>query len=125
MSNCFLADNNEAPWAVLGDRFDTDTVTAQALSSRQARRTRGGDFHWPHVGTSHGHQRGLSHGHGHRSRPPALPERRLVASVAERAARQLERYRDDPDAKFDLPVVIEGSPLQRGVWEVMCAIPRP
>jgi len=44
--------------------------------------------------------------------------------LAERAARQLERYRDDPDAKFDLPVVVEGSPLQRRVWDAMCAIPR-
>jgi len=44
--------------------------------------------------------------------------------LAERAARQLERYRDDPDAKFDLPVVVEGSALQRAVWDAMCAIPR-
>ena len=44
--------------------------------------------------------------------------------LAERAARQLERYRDDPDATFDLPLRIEGSTLQRGVWEAMCAIPR-
>ena len=47
-----------------------------------------------------------------------------VALLAALAARQLERYRDDPDAKFDLPVVIEGSNLQRGVWDAMCAIPR-
>ncbi|HEV7476106.1 MAG TPA: methylated-DNA--[protein]-cysteine S-methyltransferase [Burkholderiales bacterium] len=44
--------------------------------------------------------------------------------LAERAARQLERYRDDPDTVFDLPLLIEGSPLQRGVWQAMCAIPR-
>ena len=44
--------------------------------------------------------------------------------LAERAARQLERYRDDPDTVFDLPLLIEGSPLQRGVWDAMCAIPR-
>jgi methylated-DNA-[protein]-cysteine S-methyltransferase len=44
--------------------------------------------------------------------------------LAERAARQLERYREDPDARFDLPLLIEGSPLQRSVWEAMCAIPR-
>ncbi len=43
-SNCFLADNNGAPWAVNGAGFDTATVTAQDLSSRQTRRTRGGDF---------------------------------------------------------------------------------
>jgi methylated-DNA-[protein]-cysteine S-methyltransferase len=45
-------------------------------------------------------------------------------ALAERAARQLERYRDDAGARFDLPLVIEGSPFQRRVWEAMCAIPR-
>jgi methylated-DNA-[protein]-cysteine S-methyltransferase len=45
-------------------------------------------------------------------------------SLAERAARQLERYREDPDARFDLPLLIEGSELQRAVWDAMCAIPR-
>jgi methylated-DNA-[protein]-cysteine S-methyltransferase len=45
-------------------------------------------------------------------------------SLAERAVRQLERYREDPDAAFDLPLLIEGSPLQRSVWDAMCAIPR-
>jgi len=44
--------------------------------------------------------------------------------LAERAARQLERYRADADATFDLPLLIEGSPLQRAVWEAMCSIPR-
>ena len=44
--------------------------------------------------------------------------------LAERAVRQLERYRDDPDTVFDLPLLIEGTPLQRRVWEAMCAIPR-
>ena len=44
--------------------------------------------------------------------------------LAERAVRQIERYRDDPDAKFDLPLLIEGTQFQRRVWEAMCAIPR-
>ena len=44
--------------------------------------------------------------------------------LAERAARQLERYREDPDAPFDLPLLIEGSPFQKNVWQAMCAIPR-
>lgn len=44
--------------------------------------------------------------------------------LAERAARQIERYRDDPDTKFDLPLLIEGTDFQRRVWDVMCAIPR-
>jgi len=45
-------------------------------------------------------------------------------AVAERAVGQLERYRDDADTVFDLPLLIEGSPLQRSVWQAMCAIPR-
>ena len=44
--------------------------------------------------------------------------------LAERTARQLERYREDPDAKFDLPLLIEGTDFQRRVWDAMCAIPR-
>jgi methylated-DNA-[protein]-cysteine S-methyltransferase len=54
------------------------------------------------------------------SSPSVLPSNAL----AEQAARQLERYRDDPDTVFDLPLLVEGSPLQRSVWDAMCAIPR-
>jgi methylated-DNA-[protein]-cysteine S-methyltransferase len=56
--------------------------------------------------------------------PPSSPSVAPKNPLAERAARQLERYRDDPDASFDLPVAIEGAPLQRAVWDAMCAIPR-
>ncbi|HEU5177480.1 MAG TPA: methylated-DNA--[protein]-cysteine S-methyltransferase [Burkholderiales bacterium] len=44
--------------------------------------------------------------------------------LAARVAMQLEQYRKNPDAAFDLPLLIEGSALQRGVWDAMCAIPR-
>ena len=44
--------------------------------------------------------------------------------LAAQAAKQLEHYRENPDASFDLPLLIEGSPLERGVWDAMCAIPR-
>ena len=43
--------------------------------------------------------------------------------LAERAARQLERYREDPAARFELPLLIEGTPFQRRLWEALCAIP--
>jgi methylated-DNA-[protein]-cysteine S-methyltransferase len=56
--------------------------------------------------------------------PPSASSLDPRNALAERAARQLESYRANPDAQFDLPVVIEGSPLQRGVWDAMCAIPR-
>ncbi len=45
-------------------------------------------------------------------------------ALAERAARQLERYREDPDMAFDLPLRVEGSDFQKRVWQAMCAIPR-
>jgi methylated-DNA-[protein]-cysteine S-methyltransferase len=45
-------------------------------------------------------------------------------SLAERAAAQLERYREDPDVVFDLPLLVEGTPFQKQVWQAMCAIPR-
>ena len=45
-------------------------------------------------------------------------------ALAARAAEQLERYRENPDTRFDLPLLVEGTPLQRAVWDAMCAIPR-
>ena len=45
-------------------------------------------------------------------------------ALAERAVRQIERYREDPDAKFDLPLLIEGTPFQKSVWQALCAIRR-
>ena len=45
-------------------------------------------------------------------------------SLADRAARQLERYLADPDAGFDLPLIIEGTPFQRRLWDALCEIPR-
>ena len=53
------------------------------------------------------------------STPVATPRNRL----AERATRQLERYRDDPAAEFDLPLLIEGTPFQRRLWQALCEIP--
>ena len=44
--------------------------------------------------------------------------------LAERAARQLERYREDPDASFDLPLLVEGTAFQRRLWDALCEIPR-
>ena len=55
------------------------------------------------------------------------PDADLVAptnALAERAARQLERYREDPDTKFDLPLAIEGTPFQLKLWQALCEIPR-
>ncbi|MEO8144998.1 MAG: methylated-DNA--[protein]-cysteine S-methyltransferase [Betaproteobacteria bacterium] len=56
--------------------------------------------------------------------PPATATKAPENALAERAVRQLERYRENADAKFDLPLLIEGTDFQRGVWEIMRAIPR-
>ena len=50
--------------------------------------------------------------------------RMKIGDYLKREAVQLERYREDPDAPFDLPLAVEGTPFQRSVWEAMRAIPR-
>ena len=45
-------------------------------------------------------------------------------ALAERAVRQLEQYRKDPDVKFDLPLLIEGTEFQKKLWQALCEIPR-
>ena len=47
-----------------------------------------------------------------------------VTKLAKRAARQLERYLDDPDTLLDLPLAVVGSPFQRRVWRAIASIPR-
>ena len=61
---------------------------------------------------------------GIRYLPPETQTKAPGNALAERAARQLERYLADPDVKFDLPLRIEGTEFQRRVWDVMCSIPR-
>ena len=56
--------------------------------------------------------------------PLAAPSVTPRNALAEEAARQIEAYRRNPDIVFDLPIVVEGSDLQKGVWRAMCAIPR-
>ena len=56
--------------------------------------------------------------------PPSVPGIEAKNPLAERAARQLERYREDPDAQFDLPLAIEGTPFQRSLWDALRRIPR-
>lgn len=70
------------------------------------------------IATRDGHIAGI------RYLPLSLESKAPENELAERAARQIERYREDPDTKFDLPLLIEGNEFQRSVWEVMCAIPR-
>ena len=56
--------------------------------------------------------------------PLSAPSVPPVSDLARRAERQLEGYRRDPNTRFELPVAIEGTDLQKAVWQAMCAIPR-
>jgi methylated-DNA-[protein]-cysteine S-methyltransferase len=56
--------------------------------------------------------------------PPSVAPRAPTNALAERAARQLECYRENPDASFDLPLAIEGTEFQRRLWDALCTIPR-
>ena len=56
--------------------------------------------------------------------PPEAETKAPENELAERAARQLERYREDPDARFDLPLLIEGTEFQRRLWDALREIRR-
>jgi methylated-DNA-[protein]-cysteine S-methyltransferase len=56
--------------------------------------------------------------------PPSFDEKAPADAVAEMAARQVQRYLDEPDFRFDLPLAEVGTEFQRKVWQVICAIPR-
>lgn len=56
--------------------------------------------------------------------PPDAPVVAPRDRLAERAVRQLERYRGDPDAAFDLPLELRGTPFQLKVWRALERIPR-
>lgn len=47
------------------------------------------------------------------------PQNRLAA----RACRQIEKYLDDPDYRFDIPVCMHGTLYQRQVWAAISRIP--
>jgi methylated-DNA-[protein]-cysteine S-methyltransferase len=55
--------------------------------------------------------------------PPTSPLVEPRDALAAHAARQLERYREDPAAPFDLPLAVEGTPFQLRLWQALCAIP--
>ena len=56
--------------------------------------------------------------------PLSAPSVAPANELAKKAKEQLERYREDPDAKFDLPLAIEGTPFQLELWRALCEIPR-
>ena len=56
--------------------------------------------------------------------PPSHALQDPADVLAEQAARQLLRYFDDPDFRFDLPLRAAGTPFQQKVWSAISAIPR-
>lgn len=56
--------------------------------------------------------------------PPSFEAQAPTDAVAERTVRQIERYLDEPDFRFDLPLATAGTEFQRRVWAAINAIPR-
>ncbi len=52
--------------------------------------------------------------------PPVSP----CNAVAERVVYQLERYFDDPQWTFDLPLQLRGTDFQRRLWSALCDVPK-
>ena len=46
-----------------------------------------------------------------------------VNALAARVCRPVERYLDDPEILFDLPLACAGTDFQQRVWRVLCTIP--
>jgi methylated-DNA-[protein]-cysteine S-methyltransferase len=47
-----------------------------------------------------------------------------VNRIAAETCRQIERYLDDPEFRFDLPFEFDGTGFQQRVWRAISAIPR-
>ncbi|MCK6392740.1 methylated-DNA--[protein]-cysteine S-methyltransferase [Zoogloea sp.] len=56
--------------------------------------------------------------------PPAHPAIPPRDALGEKAAREIERYLDDPDAPFTLPLALRGTAYRRRIWAAIAAIPR-
>ncbi|HQX06542.1 MAG TPA: methylated-DNA--[protein]-cysteine S-methyltransferase [Zoogloea sp.] len=56
--------------------------------------------------------------------PPAHLPMAPRDALGEEAARQIQRYLDDPDAPFSLPLALRGSHFRRRIWVAITGIPR-
>jgi methylated-DNA-[protein]-cysteine S-methyltransferase len=56
--------------------------------------------------------------------PSTFDEKAPADAVAEKAARQVERYLAEPDFRFDLPLAEVGTEFQNKVWQLIASIPR-
>jgi methylated-DNA-[protein]-cysteine S-methyltransferase len=55
--------------------------------------------------------------------PAGTPALAPADRIAERAAREIERYLDDPEFAFTVPLAPGGTPFQRRVWDAIRSIP--
>jgi methylated-DNA-[protein]-cysteine S-methyltransferase len=46
-----------------------------------------------------------------------------LSALAERVARQIQNYLDDPEYRFDLPLLVAGTAFQRRAWRAISRIP--
>jgi methylated-DNA-[protein]-cysteine S-methyltransferase len=56
--------------------------------------------------------------------PPSVPEKAATNALAARAVEQIENYLNNPDMRFELPLLVEGTEFQRKLWDALCEIPR-
>lgn len=56
--------------------------------------------------------------------PPSMGALPPLDKLAERACAQIEKYADDPDYLFRLPLKKVGTDFQRRVWDAIAAVPR-
>ena len=56
--------------------------------------------------------------------PPPHPPISPRDPLGEKAARQIQRYIDDPDSPFSLPLALRGSAFRRRIWTAIAGIPR-
>jgi methylated-DNA-[protein]-cysteine S-methyltransferase len=56
--------------------------------------------------------------------PPGGATLAPANAVAARAVREIERYLDDPQFRFTVPLAPGGTPFQHRVWDAIRAIPR-
>ena len=56
--------------------------------------------------------------------PSHYIEKSPIDELAERAAKQIEKYFEQPDFRFDLPLAPVGTAFQHKVWKTISAIPR-
>ena len=56
--------------------------------------------------------------------PAGEKPQRPSGALAETVCEQLQRYFENPEAKFNVPLQPAGTPHQKKVWQAMCNIPR-